>query len=95
MPCPYEFCVMGPEYISYLMQVMSFDPADLAVFEAGFDMSQPVTFMDMNPFILVLAPDIFARNVWAHHWQQDDPCGYVGQLIKGDVILDIEFYDGE
>lgn len=95
MPCPFEHCVVGPEYISYLMQVMSLDPVDLARFEDSYDKTTPVTNEDLNPFVLVLAPDYFAQYVWAYHWQRDDPCGFVAQLQSGKAVLDVEFYDGE
>lgn len=93
MPCPVENCVVAPEYIGYLMQVMSLDPVDLAEFEDSFDMTAPVSIQELNPFVIVLAPEIFVERVWAHHWQQSDPCGFVAQLLNGEAVLDFEFYD--
>lgn len=95
MPCPFDGCFVGPEYIAYLMQMKSLDPAELEEIEQAIDMDAPVSFDGFHPFILMLAPDIFSQTVWAHHRQQDDPCGFVDALMRGDVFLDIEILEPE
>lgn len=93
MPCPFDGCIVGPEYVAYVMQVMALDPADLTTFEKNMDMRDPISIEGLNPFILMLDPDRFAQKVWAHHRQQDNPCGLIYQLVVGDVFLDFELYD--
>ena len=93
MPCPFDGCLVGPEYVAYLMQLRSLAPAALEEFESGIDMQLPVTPEQFHPIVILMSPDIFSRRVWAHHWQQDDPCGFVGELISGESYLDFEIFD--
>ncbi len=95
IPCPFDSCIVGLEYIAYLMQMKSLDPVAQDQLAASIDMDAPVSFKGFHPFILMLAPDVFSQRVWAHHQQQDDPCSFVGALIRGETILDIGLIEPE
>lgn len=95
MPCPFDGCSVGPEYIAYLMQMKSLDPAARAQLTASIDIAAPVSFDGFHPLILMMAPDAFSQRVWAHHHQQDDPCGFVDALIRGDIFLDVDIFGPE
>ncbi len=95
MPCPYEGCIVGPEYIAYLMQMKSLDPAAQDRLAGSIDMDAPVAEEQFHPFILMLDPDVFSQRVWSHHHQQDDPCGFVGGLIRGEIFLDVLLFEPE
>jgi hypothetical protein len=95
MPCPFDSCLVGREYISYLMQMKSLDRATREKIELSIDMDAPVSFDGFHPFILMMAPDVFSQRVWAHHHQQDDPCGFVDALVRGEIFRDFEIFDLE
>ena len=92
MPCPFADCLVGTEYVAHVMQAMSLDEQGLAEFESSFEMGEPVPNDMLNPFSLQLAPDLFAQMSWAHFVQQDDPCGYVRQIVAGEVVMDSELF---
>jgi len=92
LPCPFEGCLAGVEYIAYAMQVMSLSQEDQLVFEENLEMDQLISSDELNPIILFMAPDLFAQKVWAHFSQRDDSCGFIGQLVSGDFFFDHELY---
>ncbi|WP_375254946.1 hypothetical protein [Yoonia sp.] len=95
MPCPFDGCVVGPEYVAYLIQLRSLDHEAREVFESTIDMQSPVMPDSFHPIIILMSPDLFSQRVWAHHWQLDDPCGFVGELMRGESILDFELFDAD
>lgn len=95
MPCSFDGCVVEVEYIAHVMQVMSLEPDALRIFEQELEMDQPVSTDTLNPLILFLVPEVFAQNAWKHFNQQDDPCGFIGQLVSGQVLIDTAFYNLE
>jgi hypothetical protein len=95
MPCPVKSCLAGVEYIAYAMQVMSLSPEEHLVFEENLEMDRLSSSDEINPIILLMAPDLFAEKVWAHFSQHDDSCGFIGQLVNGDFFFDNELYDEE
>ncbi len=90
MPCPFEACVATEEYIAYAMQVMSLSPEARTVFEDRSELGKSISVDELSAIILFMDPHLFARKVWAHLSQRDDPCGYIGHLLDGSVLLDRE-----
>jgi hypothetical protein len=90
MPCPFPSCIVGQEYIAYTMQVRFLPEADRIAFEAEAAVEGHVSPDILNPMILMMAPDIFAQRAWAHLSQRDDPCAFIGQIARGEVLLDYE-----
>lgn len=90
LPCPFGHCVATTEYVAYAMQVRSLSPEDRETFEAEFDMSKKIPRDRLNAMILYMAPDRFAQFSWAHFQQRPDSCAYIGQIMRGDIVLDIE-----
>lgn len=88
MPCPLERCMVGQEYIAYSMQVRFLPEPDLAAFEAVEAPDGPVSREILNPLILLMAPNVFARRAWQHLTERPDPCGFIGQIARGEVLLD-------
>jgi len=95
LPCPVESCLTGVEYIAYAMQVMSLSPEEQMVFEENLEMDRLISSDELNPIVLLMAPDLFAQNVWAHFLQRDDSCGFIGQLVNSDFFFDHELYYAE
>lgn len=89
-PCPFDTCTASVEYVAYAMQVMSLPETARRTFEADADMQKRVVVDELNVFILLMAPDVFARKVWAHLAQRPDPCFYIGQILDGKILLDRE-----
>ncbi|MFX0541888.1 DUF6639 family protein [Roseovarius sp. S4756] len=90
VPCPFPDCLLTSEYVAYAMQVYSLPPKDRAAFEAGAPMNSPVSRYDISSVALFMAPDQFARNVWAHFSQREDGCAYVADMMEGNFHLDTE-----
>jgi len=95
MPCPFDVCNVGAEYVAYAMQIMSLDKAGRRAFERATDMETEIAAGDLNRFILLMVPEVFAQNVWTHLSQQDAPCAYIAEIISGEVVLDQQNYDLE
>ena len=88
VPCPYDVCMAGNEYVAYAMQVMSLSPAAQDEFVSGSDLARRVSRDELSVIMLFMAPDRFAQKVWAHLSQQEDPCAFIGQIMDGSVLLD-------
>jgi hypothetical protein len=88
MPCPFVSCVVGQEYIAYTMQVRFLPEADRIAFEEAAAVEGQVPRDILNPMILMMAPDVFAQRAWIHLTQRADPCGFIGQVARGEVLLD-------
>ncbi|QFT92919.1 hypothetical protein FIU86_08695 [Roseovarius sp. THAF9] len=93
VPCPFDSCLATHEYVAHVMQVRSLPAADIARFEAAVDMDTPLSRESINPFIYLMAPDAFLRRAWAHYRQRPDPCGYIGEIMSGKVVLDRERFE--
>ncbi|OAN84473.1 hypothetical protein A8B78_06330 [Jannaschia sp. EhC01] len=90
LPCPFDHCIVGQEYIAYTMQVRFMPAADIAAFEAVDPVDGPVSRDTLNPIILMMAPDLFARRAWQHLTERDEPCAFIGQIASAQVLLDYE-----
>ena len=64
----------------------------LATFEENSALDEPLTSYDLSAFILFFSPNLFATEVWGHFSQRKDPCGYVGKIVDGTVLLDAEHF---
>lgn len=93
VPCPFDSCLATHEYVAHVMQVRSLPAADIARFEAAIDMDTPLGRDTINPFIYLMAPDAFLGRAWAHFRQRPDPCGYIGEIMSGRVVLDRERFE--
>ncbi|MEL6958768.1 MAG: DUF6639 family protein [Pseudomonadota bacterium] len=89
MPCPFENCIVGQEYLAYAMQFLSLPGGDRDnLIEERFQ--RTISRDELNVPILFLAPEIFGQKVWLHFSQQDDPCHFASQIATGTVLLDME-----
>lgn len=88
VPCPFKNCVVTSEYVSYAMQVMSLTPEEQRVFSENAGLTGRVSSQELSPIILYMAPDKFAQKVWAHFNQHDAPCEFIGELTRGERLLD-------
>ncbi|NNE79442.1 MAG: hypothetical protein HKN18_04135 [Silicimonas sp.] len=95
MPCPIDVCYVGPEYIAYSMQVMSLSREDQVMFERSIDMDRLISVEELHPLVLFMAPDAFMQRVWAHFTQREASCAFIGQLINGEAIVDVETIEPE
>jgi hypothetical protein len=90
MPCPFASCHVGEEYVAYTMQIRFLPEADLIAFEKEIPRDGPVSRDMLSWVMLMMAPETFARRAWRHLEAQDDPCGFIGQIARGEVLLDRE-----
>ena len=88
--CPFDGCVVGNEYVAYAMQVMSLSADDRSAFEVHAGLNRRVSVVELTRLLLDLAPERFAARAWTHLQQRDDPCGYIGEIVSGAVLLDRE-----
>ncbi len=93
LPCPFKSCLVANEYVAYVMQIMSLTPAQQRRFTEQADVGRKVSRDELNPYIYFMAPERFAKKAWMHFTQRDDPCGFVGQIVDGTVLLDRERFE--
>jgi hypothetical protein len=92
MPCPFESCLATQEFVAYTMQVHFLPEVDREVFDARADRAgHPIQRESLNAMILMMAPDVFIENAYQYLSQQDDPCELVGEIVRGEVLLDLPF----
>ena len=89
-PCPFENCLIRDEYTAYALQVMSLTQPRQVQFAKRADLNRPVSRDELSIISLFVSPQLFSQKVWAHFNQRDDPCGFIGQLSAGQVLLDRE-----
>lgn len=90
VPCPYPDCLVTSEYVAYAMQVDSLPPPYRTIFEADVALRDRLSRYEISAIVLLMAPDQFARNVWAHFSQREDGCAYVADMMRADFYLDTE-----
>lgn len=90
MPCPYQSCRAGQEFIAYALQMWFLSETDRAPFdEAVAERDRPATADSLNAFILAMAPEKFALNAYAYFRAQDDPCAFVSSVANGTTVMDV------
>lgn len=89
-PCPFEACLVRDEYLAYAMQVMSLTSDEQLKFSAIAGLDRTVSRDELSSIGLFMAPNLFSQKVWTHLNQRDDPCGFIGQLSQGKILLDRE-----
>ncbi|WP_444967485.1 DUF6639 family protein [Roseovarius pacificus] len=90
VPCPFTNCLVTSEYVAYAMQVYSLPLPEQRLFEADVAMENMVSRYEISSIGLFMAPDKFARNVWAHFSQREDGCTYVSDMMAANFYLDTE-----
>lgn len=90
MPCPFDACPVGQEYIAYTMQVWFLPEIDQAAFEDAKPHDGPITRDMLSNIMLMMAPDLFAQRAWLHLQAREDPGAFIGQIARGEVLLDFE-----
>lgn len=88
MKCPEGNCTAAAEYVAFAMQFMSLPPELRSTVADPERARREVSRDELMPFIYFLKPDLFATRVWAHFQQQPDACGFIGQIVRGEVELD-------
>lgn len=89
MPCAFDGCPVGQEFIAYALQI-AFLPDDSRALFATPPGAAPMPRERLNAITLAMAPDIFAVNAWQYFSERPDPCGFVGSVARGEVVLDFE-----
>lgn len=90
MPCPFAACPAGQEYIAYTMQVRFLPEADRIAFEEATSHDGPVSRDMLSGISMMMAPDRFAQRAWLHLKARPDPCAFIGQIARAEVLLDRE-----
>lgn len=93
-PCPFPTCLVRGEYVAYVMQMMSLTPEQRRHIEERADLiGRRISRDELNSVMYFMAPDRFAVKSWMHFTQRDDPCGFLGQIVDGTVLLDRERFE--
>jgi hypothetical protein len=90
MPCPFEACPVGQEYIAYTMQVWFLPENDRLAFEEAKSHDGPISRDMLSGIMLMMAPELFAHRAWLHLQAREDPYAFIGQITRGEVLLDYE-----
>ncbi len=88
--CPFAACPATDEYLAYAMTFRTLPDTLRGAVLGKSDVSAPVGRDQISPVMALFAPDSFARTAWLHFSQRPDPCGYVGQIAAGAIVLDRE-----
>lgn len=91
MPCPLSNCFASQEYVAYAMQMRSLTIEARQRLLTRPDFNRPIEAEEINPIIAQMAPDIFMQKAWLHLSQQEDPCGFISQVVSGDFLFDNAF----
>jgi hypothetical protein len=90
MPCPYAACPATQEFVAYVMQIRFLSMADRAPVDARIAaLKRPMPRENVNAMILTMAPELFVENAYRYFSQQDDPCGLISSVARGDVTFDM------
>lgn len=93
-PCPFAFCLARDEYVANVMQMMSLTPEQRHHVEELTDLvGRRISRDELSATMYFMAPDRFAVKSWMHFTQRDDPCGFLGHIVDGTVLLDRERFD--
>jgi hypothetical protein len=90
MLCPFEACPVGQEYIAYTMQVWFLPENDRVAFEEAKPHDGPISRDMLSGIMLMMAPELFAHRAWFHLQAREDPYAFIGQITRGEVLLDHE-----
>ncbi|KAA9008235.1 hypothetical protein [Histidinibacterium aquaticum] len=90
LPCPFEACPVGQEYIAYTMQVWFLPEVDRIAFEEAKPGDEPISRDMLSEVMLLMAPELFAHRAWLHLQDRKDPYAFIGQIARGEVLLDYE-----
>lgn len=93
VPCPIDSCVVGSEYVAYSLQVLSLTEKERLAFEKNAGLDRVVGRDELSALILYMAPHLFSQKAWTHFSQREDPCGYIGQITGGNILLDFEIFE--
>lgn len=88
IPCPETSCLATHEYLAYAMQIMSLPPSSRAVFEQRALLDRFISIDELDAMNLVLGPNLFIQKVWTHFSAKEDPCAFIGQISRGEIVLD-------
>lgn len=86
-PCPFETCQASSEFLAYALQLDWLGPEARAAMGVTLP-ETPITMEEINIFVALFAPHIFASKSWAFLQQQPDSCAFTGQVARGEVIFD-------
>lgn len=90
MPCPFEACPVGQEYVAYTMQIWFLPENDRVAFEDAQPHDGPISRDMLSGIMLMMAPELFAHRAWFHLRAREDPYAFIGQITRGEVLLDYE-----
>ena len=90
MPCPFEACPVGQEYVAYTMQVWFLPENDRIAFEEAKPHDGPISRDMLSGIMLLMAPELFAHRAWFHLQAREEPYAFIGQITRGEVLLDHE-----
>lgn len=90
LDCPFKACVVASEYVAYAIQIFSLTPDARTRFVANADLDRRISRDELSPILFYMSPSLFAQKAWTHLSQRDDPCGFIGQILDGSVLLDRE-----
>jgi hypothetical protein len=90
MPCPFASCLASQEYVAYTMQVRFLPEADRIAFEEAITHHGPVSRDMLSAIMVMMAPEVFAQRAWLHLSARENPCDFIGQIARGEVLFDFE-----
>ena len=88
--CPFTSCIATSEYAAYVMQVRSLPEDQRTLFGKTVNLKTKPGFEAISSMMLFLSPSHFAKIAWLHFQGLDDPCGYMGFVMNGQIIFDHE-----
>ena len=87
-PCPYGDCMASAEYFAFSLQFMSLEEQDRARIEAKTIVASPVRDEEIDAFLFLVSPSLFAAKTWSHLQQQTDSCGFLRDIAAGTRNFD-------
>lgn len=91
-PCPFDVCPVTREFVAYSMQTWFLSDTDRAPFDQAYlNSDKPMTRDDISALALMMVPNTFIKNAYVYLSQRNDPCEFIAEIVRGEVVLDLAY----
>ena len=90
--CGSEERFVDREYMAYAMQLASMSPTTRQSLLNEYSQSGTIEREEINDFVLLTAPAIFAAKAWRYFSESDNGCDLFRKIIDGDEFFYLEPY---
>lgn len=90
-PCGRDSCLPIHEYVASVMQIQSLPDLSRQVLSAAARVPNELQFEDFTQTFWNRSPELFAMSAWVHFSRPGRGCGFIRDLLAGEVPISSEF----